>query len=93
VHSLREQIILPKNKKHDIDVLVDSILVSEFSRTGAGAQATKQAALERLSEAVERALQESEGLVKIEDSSGERLISAKFMCPYDGFSISLVAHT
>jgi len=79
VMSLREQIILSKNKKHDIDALVDEILVSDFARE-------KQSALERLSEAVERALQESEGLVKIEDSSGERLISAKFMCPYDGFS-------
>ena len=29
--SLREQIILSKNKKHDIDVLVDEILISDFS--------------------------------------------------------------
>src|ERR1700733_545038 len=29
--KLREQIILDKNKKHDIDVLVDEIFVSEFS--------------------------------------------------------------
>jgi excinuclease ABC subunit A len=79
VLSLREQIILSKNKKHDIDALVDEILVSEFSHS-------KQAAMERLSEAVERALEESEGLVKIEDHTGERLVSAKFMCAYDGFS-------
>jgi excinuclease UvrABC ATPase subunit len=39
-----------------------------------------------LSEAVEKALEQSDGLVKIEDANGERLISAKFMCPYDGFS-------
>jgi excinuclease ABC subunit A len=77
--SLREQIILSKNKKHDIDALVDEILVSEFANS-------KQAAMERLSEAVERALDESEGLVKIEDHNGERLVSAKFMCAYDGFS-------
>jgi excinuclease ABC subunit A len=77
--SLREQILLSKYKKHDIDAMVDEILVTEFTRQ-------KQSALERLSEAVEKALEESDGLVKIEDANGERLISAKFMCPYDGFS-------
>lgn len=77
--NLREQVILSKYKKHDIAALVDEILVTEFTRS-------KAAALERLSEAVERALAESDGLVKIEDAHGERLISAKFMCPYDGFS-------
>lgn len=80
VHSLREKIDLDKNKKHNIDVLVDEILLSEFS-------SSKEAALERLSEAVERALEQSDGLLKLEDAEGqERLISAKFMCPYDGFS-------
>jgi len=88
--SLREQILMDKNKKHDIDVQVDEILAAEFTRGGA----EKQAAMERLSEAVERALTESEGLVRIEnvrkaeggEKSSERLVSAKFMCPYDGFS-------
>lgn len=80
MHSLREKIDLDKNKKHHIDVLVDEILVSEFT-------SNKSASLERLSEAVENALERSEGLLKLEDAEGtERLISAKFMCPYDGFS-------
>ncbi len=79
MQNLREQIILSKNKKHNIDALVDEILILEFTRS-------KQAAMERLGEAVERALTESEGLVKVEDHNGERLISAKFMCAYDGFS-------
>ncbi len=77
--SLRERIVLEKNKPHEIDVLVDEILISEFSRN-------RTSALERLSEAVERSLHESDGLVKIEDTQGSRIISAKFMCPYDGFS-------
>jgi excinuclease ABC subunit A len=84
--SLRERVVLEKNKKHNIDALVDEILVTEFTKT-------KAAAVERLGEAVERALQESDGLVKIETfdptvESGvhERLVSAKFMCAYDGFS-------
>jgi excinuclease ABC subunit A len=77
--KLREQILLDKNKKHDIDVLVDEIYLSEFEDPKAGAR-------ERLSEAVERALGESNGLLRIESPEGEKMISAKFMCPYDGFS-------
>jgi len=77
--SLRERVDLARHKKHDIDALVDEILVSEF-------KTDKKAAVERLSEAVERALSESEGLVRIEEHGQERLVSAKFMCAYDGFS-------
>ncbi|MBX4198110.1 excinuclease ABC subunit UvrA [Candidatus Parcubacteria bacterium] len=77
--KLREQIILDKNKKHDIDVLVDEIYLSEFKDAKANSK-------ERLSEAVEKALEESKGLLKIESPEGEKLISSKFMCPYDGFS-------
>lgn len=83
--SLRQQIILAKHKKHDIDVLVDELLVSDFAK-GAANASTKQAAVERLSEAVERALQEADGLVRIEDGNGSRIVSSKFMCAYDGFS-------
>ena len=78
--SLRQRIELKKNFKHDIDVVVDELFVSEFIDD-------KKAAQERASEAIERALHESGGLVKITDASGEsRIVSAKFMCAYDGFS-------
>ncbi len=78
--KLRESIVLEKNKKHSIDVFIDELYISEFADD-------KKSSLERLSEAVERALEESDGLLKIEDPKGEeRLISSKFMCPYDGFS-------
>jgi len=85
VKKLREQIILDKNKKHDIDVLVDELYVSELGPD------PKSAGQERLSEAVERALTESTGLLRIQlvaknEVLHERLISSKFMCPYDGFS-------
>lgn len=83
--SLRERVILSKYKKHSIDALVDEILVSEFNKKDTQGRLVSNA-VERLSEAVERALTESDGLVKVEDVNGERLISAKFMCPYDGFS-------
>ncbi len=90
--KLREQIVLDKNKKHDIDVLVDEFFVSEFGKTSGKSPKgeIKEIWHERLSESVERALAETNGLLKIElpNDGGieERLISAKFLCPYDGFS-------
>jgi len=83
--SLREQIILAKHKKHSISALVDEIEVSAFVSTQKN-NSNRVAAMERLSESVERALAESDGLVEVEDSTGVRLVSAKFMCAYDGFS-------
>ena len=79
-HQLREKIVLDRNKRHDIDALVDSIYVSEFERS-------PDAARERLSEALELALKESDGLVKIGHADGsEETLSAKFICPVDGTS-------
>ena len=78
--SLRQRVELKKHFKHDIDIVVDEIFVSEFTDD-------PKAAHERASEAIERALHEAEGLVKITEPGGEgRIVSAKFMCPYDGFS-------
>jgi excinuclease ABC subunit A len=78
-HSLREQIILSKNKKHDIDLVVDEIAIQEFLDF-------PQTSNERLAEAVERSLEESEGLVKISIGKEQTTLSSKFSCPYDGFS-------
>lgn len=77
--SLREPVVLARHKKHSISPLVDEILIADFVRS-------RPVAIERLSEAVERALTESESLVEVEDASGTRLVSAKFMCAYDRFS-------
>ncbi len=78
--SLRDRIVLSKNDRHDIDIIVDEIFVSEFNDDAKGS-------LERASEAIERALHESDGLVRITEPSGEaHIVSAKFMCAYDGFS-------
>ena len=80
VKQLREKIILTKTKRHDIDVLIDEIYVSEFTDDPKGSH-------ERLSEAVEVALSVASGLVKIESPGGEvRTLSAKFICPVDGSS-------
>ncbi len=80
IMQLREKIILTKTKRHDIDVLIDEIYVSEFTNAPKNAK-------ERLSEAVELALRESNGLVKVRTPNGdERMLSAKFICPTDGSS-------
>ena len=56
VHSLRNKIALTKTKKHNIDVLVDEFYISEYKKD-------KKVFVDRLLEAVERALDESLGLV------------------------------
>jgi excinuclease ABC subunit A len=85
VMRLREQIILDKNKKHDIDVLVDEIFLSELINKVKDNKKFENAR-ERLSESLEKAIEEAEGLIKIEFPDEEKLMSVKFMCPYDGFS-------
>src|SRR3989344_5928062 len=48
MQSLREKVVLDRNKRHDIDAVVDSIFESEFTRNATAAR-------ERLSEALELA--------------------------------------
>ncbi len=90
LHSLREKIKLAKTKKHTIEVLVDEIYFSEVLAGGADFKM-------RLSEAIEKALDESEGLIQgvfafddeksiPKDFDREFLLSSKFACPFDGFS-------
>ncbi len=77
---LREQIVLEKNKRHDIAVLIDELFVSEFSDNAKDAH-------ERLAEAVELALTESNGLLMIEHPDGTySTLSSKFVCPTCGAS-------
>ncbi|NBD74206.1 excinuclease ABC subunit UvrA [Patescibacteria group bacterium] len=76
--SLREKIELSKTKRHDIDVLVDELFVSEFADSPKDAR-------ERLSEAIETALTEADGLLKIEHpDASTTMLSSKFVCPNDG---------
>ncbi|MCK5026861.1 MAG: ABC-ATPase UvrA, partial [Candidatus Pacebacteria bacterium] len=89
LHDLREQITLAKTKKHDIDVLIDEIYITDFQKD--------PTIRERLAEAVERALDESKGLLRIvaaDDKKSKKpkvlvegwIISSNFSCPHDGFS-------
>ncbi len=100
IKNLRDQVVLVKNKKHDIDLLVDEFSVHEFYDNATDFTM-------RLSEAVERAVAESEGLIRVvfggtaatnsspakkKASSSdavdteEFLLSAKLVSPEDGFA-------
>lgn len=81
IKNLRGQIILAKNKKHDIDVLVDEIPLF-------GKEESKGGFRQRLYESVEIALREASGVVRVNfsDNGDEFLMSSSFSCPYDGFS-------
>jgi excinuclease ABC subunit A len=77
--NLRDRIELDKQKKHTIDILVDEIFLSEFKDRAKEAN-------ERLAEALEKALEEAGGLVRIVFGDEDTLVSNKFACPDDGFS-------
>jgi len=79
IRKLRERIDISKNKVHNIEVIVDSFQIHEFKDNLDDARM-------RLSEAVERAILESDGLVIIKIKDEEFLMSSKFSCPKDGFS-------
>ncbi len=68
---------LDKNYKHDIDIVVDRIVVREGIET-------------RLADSFETALNLSDGLAvgELADTGERVLFSAKFACPVSGFSIS-----
>jgi len=74
--SLHEPIKLSRYKVHDIDIVMDRVMISDETR---------------LFEAVENALSRSKGLVSVlfkENREGEheRLLSSNWSCPEDGFS-------
>ena len=67
--SLEEEIVLDKKRKHDIDVVVDRIRLSEAARG-------------RLADSVALAVSLSDGLVRIVDGrGGSAVYSEKFACP------------
>ncbi|MFN3870749.1 MAG: excinuclease ABC subunit UvrA [Aquificaceae bacterium] len=68
---------LDKNKKHHIDLVVDRLTLEEEERA-------------RLLTAIEKALELSKGLLKIEDIQEQReeVFSERLTCPDHGFSIS-----
>ncbi|MBU0596807.1 ATP-binding cassette domain-containing protein [Patescibacteria group bacterium] len=77
--SLKNKIILSKNKKHTIEVAIDKIAVSD--------KQNKQDEQQRLAEAVETAVDLSNGLCTVIFPDGtEQIYSTEYSCPKDGFS-------
>ena len=76
IHEIAEAPALDKKRKHDIEVVIDRLVL----RTGLE---------QRLADSFETALELADGLAFAEDAdSGERLtFSAKFACPVSGFTI------
>ncbi len=75
--DLSEEITLDKNKRENIDVIVDRIVLKEDVRS-------------RLSESLEQAIKLSRGKVIIQilgDEEKELLFSESFACPYCEFSL------
>lgn len=77
---LRSRITISKNKKHDIDVHIDTLYLSDYAKDPTVFR-------ERLSDAIDRALHEADGLVRFQypDESSE-IISSRFLCPTCEFS-------
>ncbi len=76
VYDIDEVPLLKKNFKHNIDVVIDRLVV-------------KKNIQQRLSESIEVALTLSDGLLYLEnlDTNKISIFSSKFACPVSGFSI------
>ncbi len=78
--SLKERIVLSKNNKHTIEVVVDKMQIADF-------RMQNSETAKRLSEAVETAVDLSNGLCTvIYSDSEEQIFSTLYSCPKDGFS-------
>lgn len=82
IHDLADEIVLDKQKKHDIEVYVDRVVIKADSTTLAS----------RISESIDMALKMGEGQIIIEsqvpgsDVPQEQLLSEKFACVPCGIS-------
>lgn len=75
IYDLSEQIKLEKNKKHNIEVIVDRLVIKDEIRS-------------RLSDSVETAAGLSKGLIIIDIIGGEELMfSQNYACPEHGVSV------
>lgn len=76
IYNIEELPELNKNQKHDIEVVVDRIII-------------KQGIESRVSQSVETALKLSDGLLYVEnmDDKKRQTFSSKFACPVSGFTI------
>ena len=77
IFSLDEDIILDKNIKHDIKVVIDRIVLKDNAKS-------------RLTDSIETAIKLSEGLVIVEKDGIENLYSTNYSCPYCGWTLEEV---
>ena len=81
LYELTEKVPLDKNKKHNVEVVVDRLVIEPEG-------------ISRLRESVETAAKMASGLVLVVPAEGkgeELLFSQNFACPYDGFSMEELA--
>lgn len=79
IYDLSEQIKLDKNKKHNIEVIVDRLVMKDEIRS-------------RVVDSVETALKLAEGLVSVDIIGGEeQLYSQNYSCPDHGVSIGEIS--
>ena len=75
VQDISDEIELDKNKKHDIDIVIDRIIVKDSARS-------------RLFDSFESALRLSDGYATADIIGGEPILfSEHYACPYCGFTI------
>ena len=76
IYNIEELPELNKNQKHDIEVVVDRVII-------------KQGIESRVSQSVETALKLSDGLLYVENMADKKrqTFSSKFACPVSGFTI------
>ncbi len=74
MYDLSEEISLDKNKKHDIEIVVDRIVI-------------KEGITSRLADSLETALKAADGLVIALTEQEETLFSQHYSCPEHGISI------
>ncbi len=78
IYSLDEEINLDKNLKHDINVVIDRIIIKE------GINA-------RLTDSIETAVKLGEGLVLVENDGNQSLYSTNYACPICGWTLEEVS--
>ena len=74
IYSLDEELLLDKNIKHDIRVVIDRIILKENIKS-------------RLTDSIETAIKLAEGLVIVDKDGEEHLYSTNYACPYCGWTL------
>ena len=78
IYSLDEEIVLDKNLKHDINVVIDRIIL-------------KETVTSRLTDSIETAVKLAEGLVIIDKEDENVLFSTNYSCPYCGWTLEEIS--